>query len=394
MKKTKLTNKGIAIILALVVAFACTACGNEAETETEPETTAETQTTQTEASDELLETLFLGSDYQPENGWNPPSETLTALLQAAEDDGKEIDDVIICGDYSNDRVLHDYQISPDPAIDEIKSIVQEECPRVTPENMIFVQGNHDRMSDQITDSGLHEFDDYLVYVLNTEADYPWKQGKTAGALKKVKHTAAAMRECFDGLIEKGETRPVIIAGHVPLHFTGRTSSLHTTGDNLYSSIIFDAVNEAAKDLNITYFFGHNHSKGWDCYLGMSCVFKKAGDSILLPEFDDSDIISDRYTVETLNFTYLNAGYLGYCMNCSPYESDAGLLDHYKAADNTLTATICEIYSDRIVLTRYSEGGVYQMSSAGDANPYRDDSAMIPQEYYSEQVDSPQEIKRK
>ena len=127
---------------------------------------------------------------------------------------------------------------------------------------------------------------------------------------------------------------------------------------------------------------------------MSCVFKKAGDSILLPEFDDSDIISDRYTVETLNFTYLNAGYLGYCMNCSPYESDAGLLDHYKAADNTLTATICEIYSDRIVLTRYSEGGVYQMSSAGDANPYRDDSAMIPQEYYSEQVDSPQEIKRK
>jgi len=372
------------------MALSFTACGSGTN---DSEATQDT-TAPVEAEDEVLETLFFTSDYQEETGWASPGETLTNLIHAVQNDGKEIDEFIICGDYTNDRNLHDYQLSPDDSISEIKDIVESECPDLSAENIIFTQGNHDHWSESFESSGLHEFDDYLVYVLNTEKDFPWKQGKVAGSHDKVNAAAKAMNDCFDELIQAGETRPVIVAGHVPLHFTGRTSSLHTTGDNLYSSVLFDVINEAGKSLDITFLFGHNHTKGWDCYLGQSCVFKEAGDEILIPKFSDSDLTTDEYTVEELNFTYMNAGYVGHCMNCSPEEIDNGTADQYEAADDTLTATICEIYKDKIVYTRYSADGVYQISSAGCASPYFDDSDLIPSEYYSEQIDSPVTVLRK
>ena len=340
-----------------------------------------------------LATLFFASDYQEEKGWDAPKENLAKILAAAKAAGKSPDEVIICGDYSNDRILHDYQISPEEAISEIRKTVREKFPDLKKGDMLFVQGNHDKLTKSIAASGLHEFGDYLVYVLNTEQDFPWKQGKVTGSLAKVEQTAANMKACFDELIAEGETRPVIIAGHVPLHFTGRTSSLHVTGDNLYSSLIFKAVNEAAESLDIIYLFGHNHTKGWDCYLGQSCVYKAPGDSILIPKFTETKMTSNEYAVRKLRFTYMNAGYIGHCMNCSPDEVDVGTVSQYAAADNTLTGTICEIYKGKIVLTRFSEDGEYPLSSAGSANPYRNDTELIPADYYSEKVDSPQTIKR-
>ena len=393
--RTKLSHaaKLVILIIAIILMLSFTACGNSSNS-TEPEQASQETTAPAEAEDELLQTLFFTSDYQKETGWDDPSVTLTNLIQAAQNDGKEIDEFIICGDYTNDRKLHDYQLSPDDSISQIKDIVQSECPDLTADNIIFTQGNHDHWSGSFAESGLHEFDNYLVYVLNTEKDFPWKQGKVMGSHDKVNATAKAMHDCFAELIEAGETRPVIIAGHVPLHFTGRTSSLHTTGDNLYSSILFNVINKAGKSLDITFLFGHNHTKGWDCYLGQSCIFKEAGDEILIPKFSDSDLTTDEYTVEKLNFTYMNAGYVGHCMNCSPEEIDNGTADQYKAADDTLTATICEIYKDKVVYTRYSKDGVYQISSAGCASPYYDDSGLIPSEYYSEKIDSPVTIMRK
>ena len=187
---------------------------------------------------------------------------------------------------------------------------------------------------------------------------------------------------IDELIASRDKRPVFIATHVPLHFSGRTSSLHTTGDNMYSSVLFDVINEAGKDLDIFFTFGHNHSKGWDCYLGESCIYMTVGDEILIPEYSEGAANSNTYKVEKLNFTYFNAGYIGYCMNTSP------------VADDTLTATVCEIYADKIVLTRYSEDGEYQLESEGTANPFFDDTDLIPSEYYSDEDDSPQTIKER
>ena len=55
---------------------------------------------------------------------------------------------------------------------------------------------------------------------------------------------------------------------------------------MYSSLVFDVVNEAGKDLDIIYLFGHNHSKGWDCYMGGGAVYKAVGDSLTLPVFNE------------------------------------------------------------------------------------------------------------
>ena len=347
------------------------------------------------AAEDLLATLLFASDYQAEPGMDTPAETLGRILDAAEADGKDIDKAVICGDYSNDRVLNNYQIRPDDGIAEAREVIRSKCVNVDADDLIFVQGNHDMMSDEITPTGLYEYDDYLIYVLNTE-DFPWLQGRTSGCLAKVRGSSAAMKECFDGLIRNGETRPVFIAGHVPLHFTARTSSKHTTGDNLYSSLIFDVVNDAANSLDIVYLFGHNHSKGWDCYLGGSSVYKAKGDTILIPRFEDYYRSTDEYSAERLNFTYMNAGYLGYYMNCGTAEYDAGKIDKYRAADESLTGTICEIYADRIVVTRYDAEGVHVLGHAGEGDPYKGgiDAGLIGEEYYEKETASPQIITRR
>ena len=391
------------LIVALLIALTAAALGiiisHKTKTDAQKEWTGETVTEQEEAQadeeDGPLATVFFASDYQAEPGFDAPAVTLRGSMAAAKADGKIIDSIVICGDYTNDGVLHDYQLSPDESIEEIRGIAGEEIPGLSDDDMIFVQGNHDRMTEQITPTGLYEFDDYLIYVLNTEEDFPWKQGKKSGCLAKVTKASEAMKECFDGLIMKGETRPVIIAGHVPLHFTARTSSRHSTGDNLYSSLIFNVVNEAAGSLDIVYLYGHNHSKGWDCYMGGSSVFRSKGDTILIPEFNEYKVDTDTYSEETLRFTYLNAGYTGYYMNCAPAEYDEDDPDKYAAADTTLTGTVLEIYADRIVATRYDSEGVHALGHAGEGDPYKGgiDKDLIAVENYSKETQSPFTIGR-
>ena len=167
------------------------------------------------------ETLVFASDYQYQGGWDEPSATLTALLEQVKSAGAVPTNIIYCGDYTNDEVLQNYQLSPDDSIQEIRDIAAEECSTVSQDNMIFVQGNHDKMTDALSASGLHEFDDYLVYVVNTENDFPWKQGRDPVFKERVIRASEEMKACFDKLIAAGETRPVFIAAHVPLHFSGR-----------------------------------------------------------------------------------------------------------------------------------------------------------------------------
>lgn len=395
------------LIAVLLIALAAVAFGIESSHRLKsggPQgQTAETVTEQADeeaeeqAKDEInpLATVFVASDYQPEAGFDAPADTLRGLLEAAKADGKTIDRLVICGDYTNDRVLHDYQLSPDEDIEEIRGIAKEEIPGMSDEDMIFVQGNHDKLTEQITKSGLHDEGDYLIYVLNTEEDFPWKQGSKSGCLAKVTKSSEAMKKCFDELIRKGEVRPVIIAGHVPLHFTARTSSRHSTGDNLYSSLIFNVVNEAAGSLDIVYLYGHNHSKGWDCYMGGSSVFKATGDSLLIPSFNELKVDTDTYIEEKLRFTYLNAGYTGYYMNCAPAEYNEADPDRYAAADMTLTGTVLEIYGDRIVATRYDTEGTHVLGHAGEADPFKGgiDKDLISEENYSKETQSPFIIKR-
>ncbi len=411
---------GAVVILALLLVLAVTLKGTgskapdgsasgQAESGVESEVSGESAAADgaggsSANGDNPLVTLFCASDYQIEEGWDTPAENLGGIMDSAisglqsgtNDSNEQIDAVIMCGDYTNDRKLHDYQLSPEESISEIRETAKSRISGLNDDNIIFVQGNHDALTESITASGLHEFDDYLVYVLNTENDFPWKQGKVAGALKKVKASSAKLKECLGELAAKGETRPVIIAGHVPLHFTARTSSRHSTGDNLYSSLIFDVVNEAANDLDIVYLFGHNHSKGWDCYLGGGSIYMIAGEKILIPRFEETDIYTDNYSEKTLNFTYLNAGYTGYYMNCGPEELDNGTWHDYDAADTALTGTTIEIYGDRIVITRWDKDGIHNLNGKGEGDPYKGgiDAGLIPESEYRDVVAGSQTVTRK
>ena len=117
------------------------------------------------------------------------------------------------------------------------------------------------------------------------------------------------------------------------------------------------INTAAEDLDIVYLYGHNHSKGWDNYIGGSRVFKRPGDTILIPDLTKkSGSTTDSYTKEELNFTYMNAGYIGYF--------------HDATAADELTATVCRIYDDKLVLSRYSEDGLIDIGSVGKNNRQR------------------------
>lgn len=390
------------ITAVLVLGAVLTGCGTQKDAEDQTDRTTETKISESSVdkqdhqSDDPVSTLLFASDYQEEPGWPLPEENLRAILGAVSSNGKTPDKLIYCGDYTNDRKLYDYQVSPEDSISRIREVAAETFTELTENDMLFVQGNHDKLTESIASSGLHEYEDCLVYVLNTENDFPWKQGKTSGALDKIRQASENMKTCFDSLISRGETRPIFIAGHVPLHFTARTSSRHTTGDNLYSSLIFNVVNDAAQKLDIIYFFGHNHSKGWDCYMGGSSVFKPAGSTVLIPSFSENSITTDEFTEEPLNFTYLNAGYTGYYMNCGTEELDAGTSDQYLAADNTLTSTLCAIYKDRIELIRYASEGVHPLGWTGDANPYKNniDTGLIDEKYYAQTTDSPQIIRLK
>jgi len=402
--KTK-KKASILLIISLIVSLIAIAgivivlhTGNiREETGSQAETTAGTEAAEaTEKPAEPVDTLFFASDYQAEDGWDAPAETLDGILKQVSEDGKTPTNAIFCGDYTNDLHLHDYQLSPDASIEEIRGVVASDCSSILQDDIVFVQGNHDQLTDSITATGLHEYDNYLVYVLNTEYGFPWKQGRDTLFRDRVIDASAEMQECFDKLAEEGETRPLFIAGHVPLHFTARTSSRHSTGDNMYAEYVFDAVNKAAESLDIVYLVGHNHSKGWDCYLGGSSIFKRPGDTILIPEAGVNTANTDSYIIETLNFTYMNAGYLGYYMNCGSEELDNGTYDMYHAADETLTGSVCEIMPDELIIYRYSVEGIHPLNWDGEGDPYKNyiDSGLISEESYSIRVNSPVHIPRK
>lgn len=164
---------------------------------------------------------------------------------------------------------------------------------------------------------------------------------------------------------------------------------------MYAGYIFDVVNEAAKSLDIIYMTGHEHSKGWACYLGGACMFRAAGETLLIPEPGDRTDWTDEFREETLNFTYMNAGFTGYYMNCAAEEYSSDPDSPYRAADETLTCSTAEIYADRIVITRYDGEGDHVLGAAGEADPYKGgiDKGLIGPEHYSRETPGPVTVSR-
>ena len=312
------------------------------------------------ASETPIATLFFASDYQDESGDGlTPSTTLTSILNQAKSDGKNIDHAVFCGDFSYAGSNYTTNVVAD--INEVKGIIDTELG--TGVHDTYLQGNHDLYdSGLMSPTGAYEYDDYIIYVINTQGGHnttggnPWKQGST-NSKSIVQAAADDLRSYLNGRITAGDTRPIFIATHVPLHMTSRTSSLYGSGDNMYSSYLFDVINEAGSSLDIVFLYGHNHSHGWDSYIGGSSVYLKKGDTIYIPDSTGASGTTNNFTNKTLTFTYMNAGYLGYNTGTT--------------ADSTLTGSVVEIYGDKLVITRYDTSGIHKLGSAGSYNTTSD-----------------------
>ena len=296
--------------------------------------------------------VIAGSDFQAKGGHTAGAQTVTSILTNMQNDGyAEADGFLFCGDYDYDTV--DSTSSTEAGITALKNAVTGTYSTLANDRMVLVEGNHDAAAASgLATSGAHDTAEYGVFVIN-EDDYMWNNSNEATIIT----TAANLKKYLDTKAAEGFDKPIFVLSHLPLHYSMRTKNY---GDGMYANYIFDVLNAAgANGLNIIFLYGHDHSNGWDDYLGGSCVYLAKGKNINIAQGSKTE-----FNVETLNFTYMNAGFTGY------YEKR-------NSADDTLTMTAFQIYSDRVVVSRYSAAGVHNLKCKGVTNSYKNESGYAP-----------------
>ena len=287
------------------------------------------------------------SDFQASAGNAAGRRNVTSILNAMKQDGiTRADGFICCGDY-------DYEYTDTKeGISTLRSTINS----FAPSNHVFVQGNHDTAigTNGLCQSGNNDpaHGKYGVFAIN-EDDYMWYNSYE----NTVKHTAQNLIEYLNEKLAIGYDKPIFVVSHLGLHYSMRTNN---EGDCKYAYYLFDALNEAAqKGLNIIYLYGHDHSNGWDDYLGGAAVYLAKGDSILIGQGTNSS-----KKKKTLAFTYLNAGYVGYYSNVNKQ-------------DDALTMTYITVSGQDVTITRYDKNGKHNLKSAGIANSYHNETGYQP-----------------
>ena len=287
--------------------------------------------------DEAYASIVTGSDFQYSH--DTAYNRFTKVLSLMKDDGLETPhSMLVGGDYT--RLLFD---DAKPGMYQIKQNMLSVYPDMDENSIVCIQGNHDNPSSGFTKTGFYDMGAYCLYTIN-EDDFPWLQYLKPAMKSKIKSLASDIESKLNAMIDSGDTRPVFVLTHVPLHHTDRANG----GDNRYASYIFNVLNEAGKKLDVVFLFGHNHSDTYDDYIGGSVNFLKAGDEIRIP--DPNKLSKTEYITETLNFTYLNCGYIGYSGNTV---SDT--------STNVLTIGCVRIGSDHLRFIKYTEDGVYSVN---------------------------------
>ena len=280
-------------------------------------------------------TVLTASDFQDTG--TKAYDRFGRILADMKNDGMPTpDSMLVGGDYT--KLLFDNAI---PGISQIRMHLTEVYPEADADSVVCIQGNHDNMISAFTKTGYYDMGAYNLYVIN-EDDFPWKQGDRAGAEDKIKNIGADLEKCLDSLIANQDHRPFIAMTHLPLHHTSRNSY----GDNRYAAYIFEPLNKAGETLDIVFLFGHQHSGTYDDYIGGAVNFLKCGDTIKVPSLQKRG--EDGFTQETLNFTYLNCGYIGYTNNS---DSDT--------STSALTLGALQICDDSLHFVKYSENGLFR-----------------------------------
>lgn len=354
MKKfnTALFRQLMAVILCVAMVLPLCVTGVSAA-QTESNTIVNTQQSQTEVknsstSQNPLYTVIAGSDFQNNSGNAAGAEVVEELLNAIYKDHATVNGFLFCGDYS--------YVFPEAVEQSGYSALVGAVNKVYPglgDSGVYVQGNHDLYT--LTTSGAHDAEGYGVYVINEE-DYMWASHTIKPTV--IQTTADNLSSYLNDKINDKYTKPIFVVSHLPLHYNMRTA---IDGDGSHANYIFDVLNEAgAKGLNIIFMFGHNHSNGWDDYLGGAAIYLERGDSINIAQASRTD-----FDVETLNFTYMNAGYVGYYSGVN------------EGSERDLTMTVFEIYEDEVRISRYCQEGLHDLKSVGVRNSNKNETAYAP-----------------
>lgn len=326
-----------------------------------------------------LAVVYAASDFQPSDdktgvsttGKAPMNNITGQMISAgyAKDSAFAVTGALIVGDYSNHYdTWTDINVNyNNTGLAAVAGILQSKWGLTSSLNelsnlqskdnagddVIYVQGNHDPAETKGLDSfGDNDTAHYGVFVIH-EDYFQWYQKGTGdgndslgvSAEDAAKTTAEALRTYLQNKVDTKDNRPIFVASHVPLHFGWRTYASNKYGDNIYAKYLFDVLNEYGKELNIIFLFGHNHSNTYDDYLGGAAVYLPAGDKLRVPDLGSTT----NSTEYTLNFTYMNAGYLGY---------------YGGKCETKLSSTVFAIYSNEVVVARYDEDGAANLKDAG------------------------------
>ena len=326
-------RKSISLILSLIIILSCLPTG--------------VLLSFAKAADAYA-TVFTASDFQSDSCY----DTLKNMMNSAIADGITVtpDAFILGGDYTSGAE------DPEIQVPKVTETVQTVYPGYDKNNLIYTQGNHDSADNALTPTGYYEFEHFVVYVINDD-DFKSGQADRADYDSVVQTLADNVAVKLENLVKTGDNRPVFISTHVPLHHSSRDSY----GDNLYSKYLFDVLNEYGEKLDIIFLFGHNHSSKYDDYIGGAVNYIAKGETIRIPVPDTAQQGASGYTDETLNFTYMNHGYVGYSNNSSSSTST-----------NTLTMGAFELCPVTIEITRYSTTGVYTTETISRINPLTTD----------------------
>lgn len=295
-------------------------------------------------SDEPLAIIYAASDFQySNNDYTTASNVMNKIINTVKANHSRMDGAFFLGDYS---VNYDLE-NTNNGRDQVKAVLTKAWTNLNGNNIIYVQGNHDKagFTGQETYK-TQTFDHYNVFVMDNDM-FPWQQGKAANAeanKKTVENTAEQLRTFLQGRLDANDDRPVFITSHVPLHYSRRSDQ---TGayDNIYARKIFNVLDEYGKKLDIIFLFGHNHSKDYDDYIGGAAIYLPVGEYINIPKEQKGSGCESL----KLNFTYMNGGYIGYYSgNCETKQS----------------SSVFEIYEDRIEIARYDADGEANLKDMG------------------------------
>ena len=304
--------------------------------------------------------VIAGSDFQNSSGDTAGAQMVTNILTQMQTAGyTSADGFLFCGDYN-----YGYDKTADGLqghIDALDAAVIKKYSSIAEGNRVYVQGNHDQVTagtGGLAQSGANDptgdsAGKYGVFVIN-EDDYMWHNSDEA----TIRNTAANLKTYLDTKATEGFAKPIFVVSHLPLHYSMRTRN---DGDGMYANYIFDVLNDAgAKGLNIIFLYGHDHSNGWDDYLGGAAVYLAKGDKINIAQGSKT-----AFNVETLKFTYMNAGFTGYYSAVNT------------GAETTLTMTVFSITGNTVTVERYDANGKHNLKSAGVTNSGKNEG-----EYYA------------